>query len=72
MPFVYLERELWDLQHAAGTEIGPDTSERRAWLLGRGVAGCPRAPVERFLADPGPLTAASRLLLDLPAVQGFP
>jgi len=39
MPFVHLERELWDLQDAAGREIGPDAPERRAWLLERGAVG---------------------------------
>jgi hypothetical protein len=28
MPFVHLERELWDLQDATG----PDAPERRSWL----------------------------------------
>ena len=35
MPFVHLERELWDLRDAAGTEIAPDAPERRGWLLER-------------------------------------
>ena len=35
MPFVHLERELWDLRDATGREIGPDAPERRAWLLER-------------------------------------
>ena len=35
MPFVHLERELWDLRDAAGRELGPDAPERRAWLLER-------------------------------------
>ena len=29
MPFVHLERELWDLRDATGREIGPDAPERR-------------------------------------------
>jgi putative restriction endonuclease len=33
MPFVHLERDLWDLRDAAGTEIGQDAPERRTWLL---------------------------------------
>jgi putative restriction endonuclease len=65
MPFVHLERELWDLRDAAGQEIGPDAPERRAWLLNRGAVGRLRAPVERLLADPKTLAAAARLLLDL-------
>ncbi len=32
MPFVHLERELWDLRDGLGREIGPDAPERRAWL----------------------------------------
>ena len=31
MPFVHLERELWDLRDAAGREITPDAPERRGW-----------------------------------------
>jgi putative restriction endonuclease len=65
MPFVHLERELWDLRDAAGNEIAPDAPERRAWLLERGAVGRLRPPVERLLADPGTLAAAARLLLDL-------
>ena len=64
MPFVHLERELWDLRDAAGREIGPDAPERRAWLLERGTVGRLRSSVERLLADPGTLAAATRLLLE--------
>ena len=64
MPFVHLERDLWDLRDATGQEIGPDAPERRAWLLDRGAVGRLRAPVERLLADPKTLAAAARLLLD--------
>jgi putative restriction endonuclease len=65
MPFVHLERELWDLRDATGKEIAPDAPERRAWLLDRGAVGRLRAPVERLLADPATLAAAARLMLDL-------
>ncbi len=65
MPFVHLERELWDLRDAAGKEIAPDAPERRAWLLDRGASGRLRPPVEQLLSDPATLAAASRLLLDL-------
>lgn len=65
MPFVHLERELWDLRDATGQEIGPDAPERRAWLLDRGAVGRLRPPVERLLSDPKTLAAAARLLLDL-------
>jgi putative restriction endonuclease len=50
MPFVHLERELWDLRDATGREIGPDVPERRAWLLERGAVGRLRSPVEQLLA----------------------
>ena len=65
MPFVHLERDVWDLRDAAGQEIGPDAPERRAWLLDRGAVGRLRAPVEHLLADPKTLATAARLLLDL-------
>jgi putative restriction endonuclease len=65
MPFVHLERELWDLRDATGQEIGLDAPERRAWLLDRGAIGRLRPPVEHLLADPKTLAAAARLLLDL-------
>ncbi|HWG64007.1 MAG TPA: hypothetical protein VG253_20135, partial [Streptosporangiaceae bacterium] len=32
MPFVHLEREIWDLRDATGAEIGPDAPERGRWL----------------------------------------
>jgi putative restriction endonuclease len=64
MPFVHLERELWDLRDARHNELGPDSPERRAWLLQRGAAGRLRPAVERLLAHPGTLAAATRLLLD--------
>lgn len=64
MPFVHLERELWDLRDAAGEQIGPDVPESRAWLLQRGAAGRLRPAVEQLLADPRVLAAAARLLLD--------
>jgi len=34
MPFVHLERELWDLREATRKQIAPDAPERRAWMLG--------------------------------------
>ena len=65
MPFVHLERDLWDLRDAAGQEIAPDAPERRARLLDRGAVGRLRPPVEQLLSDPATLAAAVRLLLDL-------
>lgn len=64
MPFVHLERELWDLRDADGCEIAPDAPERRGWLLEREAAGRLRPSVERLLAGPGTLAAAARVLLD--------
>src|SRR5450755_3016479 len=59
MPFVHLERELWDLRDGLGREIGPDAPERRGWLLDRGAVGRLRPEVERLLADDGTLAAAA-------------
>jgi putative restriction endonuclease len=53
MPFVHLEREVWDLRDATGKEIAPDVLERRAWLLDRGAVGRLRAPVEPAPGRPG-------------------
>jgi putative restriction endonuclease len=64
MPFVHLERELWDLRDAAGRQIAPDAPERRGWLLEQRAVGRLHAAVEQFLADPGTLATAVRLLLD--------
>jgi putative restriction endonuclease len=64
MPFVHLERDLWDLRDAAGREIAPDAPERHGWLLERGAVGRLQPAVEQLLADPGTLAAAVRLLLD--------
>ncbi|HEX5113827.1 MAG TPA: HNH endonuclease [Pseudonocardiaceae bacterium] len=65
MPFVHLERELWDLRDGSGTEIGPHAPERRTWLLDRDAVGRLRPEVEDLLAIPANLAAAARLLLDL-------
>ncbi len=71
MPFVHLERELWDVRDGAGVEIGPDAPERGAWLTERGAVGRLRPEVERLLADPATLAAAARLLLDLHFTPGL-
>jgi putative restriction endonuclease len=63
MPFVHLERELWDLCDASGRAIPPDAPERRGWLLDRGATGRLQPQVESLLADPATLAAAARLLL---------
>lgn len=71
MPFVHLEREIWDLRDATGAEIGPDAPERGRWLASQGVAGRLRPAVEHLIADPGTLAAATRLLLDLHFTPGL-
>ena len=65
MPFIHLERTLWELREGSGREISPDAPERRNWLLEREAVGRLRAPVEQLLASPGILAAAARVLLDL-------
>ena len=71
MPFVHLERELWDLRDGAGAEIGPDAPERGAWLTERGAIGRLRPDVEQLLVDPGTLAASARLLLDMHFTPGL-
>ncbi len=61
MPFVHLEREIWDLRNGPGAEIGPGAPERGPWLAGHGAVGRLRPRVEQLLADPGSLAAAARL-----------
>jgi putative restriction endonuclease len=65
MPFVHLERELWDLRDGRGHELGPEVPERRSWLVERSAVGRLRPEVEQLLADPATLAAAARQLLDL-------
>ncbi|MFE5210578.1 phosphorothioated DNA-binding restriction endonuclease [Streptomyces sp. NPDC056600] len=64
MPFVHLERELWDLRDKDGEEIGPGAPERRGWLRDRGAHGRLRPEVELLLAEPGMLGQAVRLLME--------
>ncbi len=71
MPFVHLEREIWDLRDGSGAEIGPDAPERGPWLAGHGAVGRLRPAAEQLLADPGTLAAAARLLLDLHFTPGL-
>lgn len=71
MPFVHLEREIWDLRDGSGAEIGPNAPERGPWLAEREAVGRLRPGVEQLLADPGTLAAAARLLLDLHFTPGL-
>ncbi|WP_229379025.1 phosphorothioated DNA-binding restriction endonuclease [Streptomyces sp. VRA16 Mangrove soil] len=64
MPFVHLERELWELRDREGHGIGPDIAERGSLLRARGAHGRLRPEVERLVADPVTFAAATRLLLD--------
>jgi len=64
MPFVHLERELWDLRDGHGAEIAPDAPERGRWLLDHGAVGQLRPEVAGLLSDGTTLAAAARLLLD--------
>lgn len=64
MPFVHLERTLWELTDGAGAEIGTEVDERGRWLVDVRATGRLRPPVERLLALPGTLAKAVRLLLD--------
>jgi putative restriction endonuclease len=65
MPFVHLERELWDLRDATGKEIAPDAPERRARLLGPRGGRSPARSCARLMTDSATLAAAARLMLDL-------
>ena len=74
MPFIHLERQLWDLRDAADREIGPGTRESGPWLIDAGAIGRLRPPVEALLADGSTLAAAARVLLDLhftPALEAM-
>jgi putative restriction endonuclease len=64
MPFVHLERELWDLRDGLGQEIGPGEPDWRGSLVARNAVGQLRPDVEQLLADDGTLAATARLLLD--------
>ncbi|WP_327268650.1 HNH endonuclease [Streptomyces sp. NBC_01218] len=64
MPFVHLERGLWDLRDRDGAPIGADAPERGAPLRARGAHGRLRQEVETLLADPETFAAAARLLLE--------
>jgi putative restriction endonuclease len=63
MPFVHLERTLWDLRDSAGRPIHASDPDRGAWLRAHGAHGRLHAEVEGLLAQPGTVAAAARLLL---------
>ncbi|MDH2389371.1 HNH endonuclease [Streptomyces sp. HNM0663] len=64
MPFVHLERTLWDVRDRDGNAIAPDAPERGSWLRARGAHGRLRPEAETLLAEPATLAAAARLLLE--------
>ncbi len=64
MPFVHLERSLWDLRDREGAEISPQAPERGRWLLEHGAVGKFRPGVASLLSDGATLAQAARLLLD--------
>ncbi|MFE0581026.1 phosphorothioated DNA-binding restriction endonuclease [Streptomyces sp. NPDC058874] len=64
MPFVHLERGLWEPRDSDDRTITPDAPERGSWLRSRGAHGRLRPDVETLLTDSGTLAAAARLLLE--------
>jgi putative restriction endonuclease len=70
MPFVHLERDLWDLRDSRGGEIPLDAPETGRWLLDHDAVGQLRPEVTAVLADAVALAAAARLLLDQLASRG--
>ncbi len=64
MPFVHLERDIWEVRDRSGDAIGADVPERTRWLLDHGAVGELRPEVTAILADYAALAAAARLLLD--------
>ncbi|MEO3766091.1 phosphorothioated DNA-binding restriction endonuclease [Streptomyces sp. B5E4] len=73
MPFVHLERDLWDLRDLHGEPIGPGEHESGALLRRRRAHGRLRPEVEEILADPRSRAASARVLLDrhfTPALEG--
>ncbi|MFF4182764.1 phosphorothioated DNA-binding restriction endonuclease [Streptomyces sp. NPDC001691] len=73
MPFVHLERDLWDVRDGNGAPLAPDTQERGSLLRRVGAHGRLHPHIEQLLTDPANLAAAARLLLDqhfTPALEG--
>ena len=63
MPFVYLERTLWQLTDGSTSPLDRPPASRR-FLFDHNVTGRLRPEVELLLTDPATLAAAARLLLD--------
>ncbi|MFF2366305.1 phosphorothioated DNA-binding restriction endonuclease [Streptomyces sp. NPDC058122] len=63
MPFVHLERTLWDPRDGAGRPIRATDPDRGAWLRTHGAHGALHPEVEGLLANSGTATTAARLLL---------
>ena len=64
MPFVHLERELWDLTDVDGGPIDPGLRESGPLLRQLGAVGRLRPEAEQLLSDPGTMAVAVRLLLE--------
>ncbi|GAA0679295.1 HNH endonuclease [Kitasatospora atroaurantiaca] len=64
MPFVHLERSLWELQAGDGTPLGPSTRADGRTLHALSAVGRLRPEVEALLGDPSVFSAAVFLLLD--------
>ncbi|UED85529.1 phosphorothioated DNA-binding restriction endonuclease [Streptomyces profundus] len=64
LPFVHLERSLWELRDAQGRPLDSHTPGRGTVLRAHGARGRLRPEVERALAEPGTLAAAVTLLLE--------
>ncbi|MFD5257553.1 phosphorothioated DNA-binding restriction endonuclease [Streptomyces bobili] len=64
MPFVHLERTLWDLHDAQGTPLPPSTAERGSLLKKAGAHGRLLPAVESLCADPATMASAVQLLLE--------
>jgi putative restriction endonuclease len=64
MPFVHLERTLWDLRDQDGNAIGPNAPERGSALRTVGAHGGLHPHIEHLLTGPDTLAASARLLVD--------
>ena len=64
MPFVHLERRLWQPTWGDGTDVSTREPESAVQLVQRGAQGHLTPDVEAYLSNPVGLTAAARVLLD--------